>query len=112
MTRIRSESDRISSSSNETSRIAAALVALLDEPAVHELDRPDVEAPVGCAATSTLDRARPRARHDLLLVAAGQRAATSVGPPPRTSNSCSRLAGALDQPPRVEPAELRVGLFR
>ena len=75
MTRIRSESERISSSSSETSRIAAALVALGDEPAVDELDRADVEA----ARRLRGDQHRRVAvdlagEHDLLLVAAGERA--------------------------------------
>ena len=43
MTRIRSESDRISSSSNETSRIARPSSRSLDEAPVDELDRADVE---------------------------------------------------------------------
>ena len=92
MTRIRSESERISSSSSETSRIAAALVALLDEPAVDELDRADVEAARRLRGDQhprvALDLAR---EDDLLLVAARERRPRGVcGPPPRTSNSWIR----------------------
>ena len=51
----------------------AALVALLHEPAVHELDRPDVEAPRRLAGDEhprvALDLAGD---HDLLLVSAGE----------------------------------------
>ena len=75
MTRIRSESERISSSSSETSRIAAALVALLDQAAVDELDRADVEAARRLRGDQDLRVAVDLAREDdLLLVAAGEAA--------------------------------------
>ena len=50
-----------------------ALVALLDDPAVHELDRPDVQAPGGLAGQQQPDPPAHLAGQDyLLLVAAGQ----------------------------------------
>ena len=63
MTRMRSESESTSSSSSEIEQDRAALVALLDEPAVQVLDRADVEAAGrlgGDRAPS--GRARSRAR--------------------------------------------------
>src|SRR3954469_18977068 len=53
---------------------AAAGVALGDEPAVHELDRPDAEARRGLAGPEAARVVRDLARDpDLLLVAARQR---------------------------------------
>ena len=92
MTRMRSESERISSSSSETSRIARALVALLHEPAVHELDRADVEPARRLRgdqhARVAVDLAR---EHDLLLVAAREAAR------PRVRPAAADVVG-LDQP--------------
>ena len=54
----------------------AALVALLDQAAVHELDRADVEAPRRLGGDQDARVAVDLAReHDLLLVAARQGAA-------------------------------------
>ena len=53
----------------------ASLVALLDQPAVHELDRADVEAARGLRGDQNLRVALDLAgEHDLLLVAAGEAA--------------------------------------
>ena len=71
MTRMRSESERISSSSSEIEQDASALVALLHEPAVHELDRADVEASRRLRGDQHARVAVDLAcEHDLLLVAA------------------------------------------
>ena len=99
MTRIRSESDEDLLELERDEQHAAALVALLDEPAVHELDRADVEAARRLRRDQHLRVAVDLAReHDLLLVAARERAGRRRGPPPRTSNSCKQPARPLDQP--------------
>ena len=110
MTRIRSASERISSSSKGDEEDRAALIALLDESAVHELDRPHVEPRVGWAARRDARVAFDFTRdHDLLLVAARQRR----GPRERSSAAhverLEKPPRACDQPARKEPAETRVG---
>ena len=113
MTRIRSESERISSSSSETSRIAASLVALLDEAAVHELDRADVEAPRRLRGDQHLRVAVDLAgEDDLLLVAAGEAARAGLRPAAAHVELLDQPAAPLDQPRREEPAEARVRLLR
>ena len=90
----------------------AALVPLLDEAAVDELDRADVEAAGRLRRDEDARVARDLARDDhLLLVAARERRGRRLGPPPRTSNSFSSASRARDQPPREEPAVLRVRLL-
>jgi hypothetical protein len=63
----------ISSSSTDTRRIATPCVAQIDQAAVDEFDRADVDASRGLAdqqhARATLDLA---GQHDFLLVAAGE----------------------------------------
>ena len=84
-----------------------ALVALLDEPAVDELDRADVEAARRLRRDQHLRVAVDLAGEDhLLLVAAREAAAVVCGPPPRTSNSSISLA-AFGQALRIEPAVAR-----
>ena len=95
MTRIRSESERISSSSSETSRIAAALVALLDEPAVHELDRADVEAARRLRGDQHLRVAVDLARERRPSAGCRPRA-----PPARVCGAAAAHVELADQPPR------------
>ena len=107
---MRSESERTSSSSNETSRIAAALVALLDEAPVDELDRADVEAARRLRRDQHASgRARPRARS---RPSAGSRPRAT--PPAsagrrrgRRTPAAAARARATSRA-RVEPAEARV----
>ena len=81
MTRMRSASESTSSSSSETSRIAAALVALGDQPAVDVLDRADVEAPRRLRGDQHARVAIDLAREDhLLLVAAREPGRRRLGP--------------------------------
>ena len=83
---------------------AAARVALGDQAAVDELDRPDVEAARGLRGDEHARVAGDLAGDDaLLLVAARQRRGQRSGPPPRTSYSLIRLAARsrmrVDQQP-------------
>ena len=108
---MRSESDRISSSSSETSRIAAALVALVDEPAVEELDRADVEPARRLRGDRTRgSRSTSRATTTFCWLPPESAEACVWGVPPRTSNSRDQLARALDEPARAQPAEAGVRL--
>ncbi len=80
-----------------------APVSLLDEPPVDELDRTDVEPSRRLRGDEDARIAVDLAgEHDLLLVAAGERARpASAGPPPRTSNSLEE--------PRVARSTRRAG---
>ena len=99
MTRMRSESERTSSSSSETSRTARPSSRSSTSRRCTNSIAPTSSPRVGCAAIRTLgSRSISRARIDLLLVAAGERARrASAGLPPRTSNSCDQPSRALDE---------------
>ena len=86
----------------------AALVALLDQAPVDELDRADVEAARRLRGDQDARVAVDLAReHDLLLVAARERRRrASAAPPPRTSNSLISRRRPLDEPPREQPARI------
>ena len=74
ITRMRSASERISSSSTETSSTALPCVAHLDQALVDELDRADVDAAGRLADQQQVRVVLQLAReHQLLLVAAGER---------------------------------------
>ncbi len=71
ITAIRSDSDRISSSSTLTSRIALPCVAQADDLLVNEFDRADIHAARGLADQQQIGVALDLARqNDFLLVAA------------------------------------------
>ena len=83
-----------------------ALVSLLDEASVDELDRADVEPARRLGGDQHLRVALDLAREDhLLLVAAGERRRRGVvGPPPRTSNSrISRRARSISRRGKSQP---------
>ena len=74
ITRMRSASDMISSSSTETSSTALPRVAHRDQAPVDELDRADVDAAGRLADQQQIRVVLHLARqHQLLLVAAGER---------------------------------------
>ena len=112
MTRMRSDSERISSSSSETSRIARPSSRSVDEPPVQELDRTDVEAARRLRGDQHARVARDLARDDeLLLVAAGERRAPARRARRRARRTRAMQApGGRDHPARAQPAELRGGL--
>ena len=111
-TRMRSESDRISSSSSETSSTAVPPFLRLDELLVHELDRTDVEAAGRLRRDQDARLAAELAgEHDLLLVSARERCRPRVRP-------AAADVETLEQPPcpahellRKEPAEAGVRLL-
>ena len=89
---------------------AAALVALLDEPPVDELDRAHVEAARRLRGDQHLRVAVDLAREDdLLLVAAREAAGVRVRPAAADVELLQQDARLLDQALRIEPAEARRG---
>ena len=106
MTAIRSARPSTSSSSVETSTTAVPSSRSRDDPPVHELHRADVQAAGRLGDDQQLQRPGQLAgQHDLLLVAAGQRArggarATGV----RTSNSSTRVLRVARDLAEVEAA--------
>ena len=97
MTRMRSESERISSSSSETSRIARPSSRSATRRRWTYSIAPTSRPRVGCAAIEDARVARDLAGdHDLLLVPARERLrAGRAAPPPRMSNSLIRRRRAL-----------------
>ena len=111
---MRSASERISSSSSETSRIAAAGVALRDQAAVDELDRADVEAARRLRGDEHARVAGDLARdHDLLLVAARQRRRPACRPAAahvvllEQRAARARACGSSEQPAGATSAGVR-----
>ena len=96
MTAIRSASPSTSSSSVETSTTAVPSSRSLDDAAVHELHRADVEAAGRLGHDEQLQRTRQLAgEHHLLLVAAGQRARGRFGARRAARRTPRRGAAAL-----------------
>ena len=88
---------------------AAALVALLDEAPVHELDRPDVEAARRLRGDQHARVAVDLAgEDDLLLVATRERAGARLRAAAAHVELLDEPRRPLDEPPREEPAESRV----
>ena len=91
----------------------AALVALGDEAAVEELDRPHVEAARRLGRDQHLRVARDLARDDdLLLVAAGEAARARLRAAAAHVELLDQPCGALDHPRGKQPAPLRVRRLR
>ena len=111
MTRMRSESDRISSSSRETRRTARPSSRSCDEAVVDELDGSDVQPPRRLAGHE-----HPRvALHlagddDLLLVATRQGRGERRRRPAAHVELLQEPAGERDQAARAQPAKTGVGL--
>src|SRR5215210_2016226 len=113
MTRIRSESERISSSSSERSRIARPSSRSSTSRRCRYSIAPTSRPRVGCAATSTFgSRATSRAATTFCWLPPESAPPGVFGPPPRTSNSlissrarCTRRPGN-SQPKRESGAEL------
>ena len=93
MTTIRSASERTSSNSSETSRIAAAGVALGDQPAVDELDRTRRRGRASAARRSRTrgSHAISRAMTHFCWLPPDSDVASDAGPPPRTSYSLMQV---------------------
>ena len=110
MTRIRSESDRISSSSKETSRIARPSSRSSTSRRWTNSIAPTSRPRVGCAAMRTSGLPADLARDDdLLLVAARERRGRRLRAAAAHVELLQQLPRPCDQPARVEPAEARVG---
>ena len=122
ITTMRSASDRISSSSTETTSTAQPCVAALHQLAMDEFDGADIDAARRLADQQHLGLARHLARqHQLLLVAAGEvrraqrrRARPHVEavhqgrrnggrPPARRAGSCGRTAARPGSPGSPSP---------
>src|SRR4029079_10911338 len=88
----------------------SALVPLLDEAPVHELDRADVEAAcrLGGDQHGRVAVGLP-CQPDLLLVPARERAPRSLRPTAAHVELLHEAARALGEAARIEPAEARVG---
>ena len=113
ITRMRSESDRISSSSSETSRIARPSSRSVTSRRWRYSIAPTSSPRVGCAAISTFgSRSISRAATSFCWLPPERPPARVNGPPPRTSNSRIRRSRPLDHPAREEPAEARVRRLR
>ena len=111
MTRIRSESERISSSSSETSRIARPSSRSSTSRRCTNSIAPTSRPRVGCAAISTFGSRVDLAReHDLLLVAAGERRRARLRAAAAHVELLQQPSCTRDEAAREEPAELRVGL--
>src|SRR5215211_8274590 len=88
----------------------AALVALLDEPAMDELDRADVEPARRLGGQQDARIALDLAGDDhLLLIAARQRGGPRERPTAADVEGLQEAPRPCDQPARIEPAEARVG---
>ena len=110
MTRIRSESERISSSSSETSRIARPSSRSSIEAAVDELDRADVEPARRLRGDQDARVAVDLAReHDLLLVAAGEAARARLRAAAADVVLLDQPGAALDEAAGNSQPNLRVG---
>ena len=85
---------------------AAALVALLDETSVDELDRPDVETARRLRSDQHARVAVDLAReHDLLLIASREPAGARLGAAAAHVELLDEPARPLDEPTRKEPSE-------
>ena len=119
MTRMRSESERISSSSSETRRIARPSSRSVTSRRWRYSIAPTSRPRVGCAAISDLRVAidLPR-RHELLLVAARQAAGAREGPAAahvelaNQASARARPSGRGRSSPSVESGGLRVVVQR
>src|SRR5712691_11559691 len=89
----------------------ASLVAFLDQPPVHELDRAHVET-AGRLGSEQHARVPPdlAGEHDLLLVPARERGGARARPSAADVELREQLPRPLDDPTRVEPAVARVRL--
>src|SRR4029077_15916558 len=88
---------------------APPLVALLNEPAVDELDRADVEPSRGLRGDQDARVACDLAReHDLLLVASREASRPRLRPTAPHVVGLDQLRRALEQATGEEPAEPRV----
>src|SRR5262245_26544449 len=90
---------------------ATALVSLLHETTMDELDRPDVQTACRLCRDEHLRVARHLAcDHDLLLVAAGEGRGGRLRIAAANIEFLEQAHGPLHEAPRVEPAPLRVRL--
>src|SRR5262249_50560366 len=113
MTRIRSDSERISSSSSETSRIARPSSLSATSRRWTNSIAPTSRPRVGCPAMRTVGlRSISRARTTFCWFPPESAPAGVCGPPPRTSNSLSNLrARAIRRPGNIQP-NLESGALR
>ena len=88
-----------------------ALVPLLDEPPVHELDRSDVQAPRRLCGDehARVTRDLP-GDHQLLLVPAGERGGKRLRAAAANVELLQQTPSAAEEPLGKKPAELGVGL--